>query len=126
MAWIHKFHLENMHKITFNKGLQAMSSVYMPFIFSTVTSYALNQFAYQREDRTEMIPKNNNKQDVHLKATKAFFSSVTSDIICSDFKSNFIVYKGCSWIVKEFLGNGIDYSISLFYSHDDHGTIDSI
>ncbi len=103
-----------------------MSSVYMPFVFSTVTSYAMNQLAYQSADKTEIIPKNNNKQDVHLKATKAFFSSVASDAICNDFKSNFFVYKGCTWIVKEFLGNGIDYGISLFDSHDDYNVIDTI
>lgn len=111
-----------MLKIPLNKGFQAMTGVYMPFMLSTLTSYAVNQFVYQND---YVEPKKDHLQ-VHLKATKAFVSSITSDVICNDLKSNFLVYKGCSWFVKEFLGNGIDYSMSLLDSHDDYTAIDSI
>ncbi len=112
-----------MRKITLDKGFQAMSSVYMPLMFSTITSYAISQLTHKGAEHHEITPKNHSSADVHLKATKAFFSSVTSDAVCNDLKSNFVVYKGCTWLVKEVLGNGIDYGISLFDSHDDHSTI---
>ena len=115
-----------MRKITLDKGFQAMSSVYMPFVFSKVTSYAMSQLTHKGAEHHEITQKNHGSADVHLKATKAFFSSVTSDIICSDFKSNFFIYKGCSLIVKEFLNKGIEYGISSLYPHDDHSTIDMI